>query len=90
MEQNGIRMPGDKNPAAKVERHKERASTISFLTLEEIDWQLKTLEDHPNLQTMVAVYIYSGLRRDELCWLTVDDVDLSAGGNGMTGYRTKA
>lgn len=83
MEQNGIRMPGEKNPAAKVERYKERASVISFLTLEDIDEQLKALDDHPKLQTMVAVYIYAGLRREELCWLTEDDVDLSAGGNGM-------
>lgn len=83
MEQNGIRMPGGKNPAAKVERYKERASMISFLTLKEIDEQLKVLEGHPELQIMVAIYIYSGLRREELCWLTVDDVDLSAGANGM-------
>ncbi|MDA8412675.1 MAG: tyrosine-type recombinase/integrase [Desulfobacteraceae bacterium] len=83
MEQNGIRMPGDKNPAAKVERYKERASEISFLTLEEIEEQLKALEPWPELQTMVAVYIYTGLRREELCWLTIDDVDLNAGNNGM-------
>ncbi len=83
MEQNGIRMPGDKNPAAKVERYRERAPMISFLTLQQIAEQLQALEGHPNLQTMVAVYIYSGLRREELCWLTVDDMDFSAGGNGM-------
>lgn len=83
MEQNGIRLPGDKNPAAKVERYKESASEISFLTMEEIEIQLKALEQWPELQTMVAVYIYSGLRREELCWLTIDDVNLNAGNNGM-------
>jgi len=83
MEQNGIRLPGDKNPAAKVERYKESASEISFLTLEAIDEQLKALEQWPELQTMVAFYIYTGLRREELCWLTIDDVDLNAGKNGM-------
>jgi integrase len=82
-EQNGIRLPGDKNPAAKVERYKESAGEISFLTLEEIEVQLKALEQWPELQTMVAVYIYSGLRREELCWLTIDDVNLNAGNNGM-------
>jgi len=33
MTQNGIRMPGDKNPAARVERYKERAPEIRFLTV---------------------------------------------------------
>jgi len=50
---------------------------------------LQTLEHLPDLQTIVAVYIYAGLRREELCWLTVDDVDLSGGGNGMIRIRAK-
>lgn len=83
MTQNGIRMPGGKNPAAKVESYKERASAISFLTLEQIEAQLAALDGHPKLQVIVAVYIYAGLRREELCWLTVDDLDFSAGSNGM-------
>lgn len=83
MTQNDIRMPGGKNPAAKVESYKERASVISFLTLEQIEEQLTALQGHPKLQIMVAVYIYAGLRREELCWLTVDDMDFSAGKNGM-------
>ncbi|MSN26368.1 MAG: tyrosine-type recombinase/integrase [Geobacter sp.] len=83
MQQNGIRMPADKNPAAKVERYRERAPMISFLTLPQINEQLKALDGHPMLQTIVAVYIYSGLRREELCWLTTDDVDLKAGVYGM-------
>jgi integrase len=83
MTQNGIRMPGGKNPASKVEAYKERASAISFLTLEQIESQLTALKDHPKLQVMVAVYIYAGLRREELCWLTVADMDFSAGSNGM-------
>lgn len=83
MTQNGIRMPGGKNPAAKVESYKERTSLISFLTLEQIEEQLTALQDHPKLQVMVAVYIYAGLRREELCWLTVGDLDFSVGSNGM-------
>ncbi|RII27749.1 MAG: hypothetical protein CXR31_05850 [Geobacter sp.] len=89
MEQHGIRIPGDKNPAAKVERYRERAPDISFLKLNEIDEQLQVLEHVPDLQTMVAVYIYAGLRREELCWLTIDDVDFTAGGNGMIRVRAK-
>lgn len=89
MEQNGIRMPGDKNPAAKVERYREKAPEIRFLTLEQIDQQLQALEMHPDLQVIVATYIYAGLRREELCWLTVDDVDFSAGVYGMIRVRAK-
>ena len=89
MSQNGIRLPGDKNPVARVERYKERASEISFLTLEQIDQQLQALADVPVLQTMVAIYIYAGLRREELCWLTLDDVDLPEAGKGMLRIRAK-
>ncbi len=89
MQQNGLILPGDRNPAAKVERYRERAPEISFLKLDEIDKQLKALEHLPDLQVMVAVYIYAGLRREELCWLTVDDVDFAAGGNGMIRVRAK-
>jgi integrase len=73
----------------KVERYREKAPEISFLTLAQIDEQLAALKDHPQLQTMVAMYIYAGLRREEALWLTVDDVDLSAGGNGMIRVRAK-
>ena len=59
------------------------------MRLDEIDQQLKALEHVPDLQAMVAVYIYADLRREELCWLTVDDVDYLAGGNGMIRVRAK-
>lgn len=89
MEQYGIRMPENRNPAAKVERYKEKAPNIRFLSLEQIDEQLKNLEDYPLLQTMVAMYIYAGLRREEALWLTVNDVDLDAGSNGMIRIQAK-
>jgi integrase len=38
---------------------------------------------------MVAVYIYAGLRREELCWLQESDVDFSAGIHGMIRVRIK-
>jgi integrase len=89
MQQNGLILPCDKNPAAKVERYRESAPEISFLKLDEIEQQLKSLEHLPDLQVMVAMYIYAGLRREELCWLTVYDVDFAAGGNGMIRVRAK-
>lgn len=89
MQMHGIRMPGNNNPAAKVERYREKAPEISFLTLEQIDAQLQALKDHPQLQTMVAMYIYAGLRREEALWLTARDVDLDAGPYGMLRIRAK-
>lgn len=89
MQQHGIRMPDNVNPAAKVERYREKAKEITFLTLQQIDEQLNALEDYPSLQTLVAVYIYAGLRREEALWLTVDDVDLEAGTYGMLRIRAK-
>lgn len=69
MDERGIRMPADKNPVRKVGRYKERAPEIRFLTLAQIDEQLDALAGHPQIQTMVAMYIYAGLRREELLWL---------------------
>jgi integrase len=89
MEQNGISITGDRNPAAKVERYRERAPDIRFLSLEQIDQQLKSLEKYPDLQVMVAVYNYAGLRREELRWLQESDVDFSAGIHGMIRVRAK-
>jgi len=64
------------NPAAMVERRREPASRIRFLTLPEIDKQLEVLAKEPTLQAIIATLIYAGLRRSEALWLTVDDVDL--------------
>ena len=66
-----------KNPVEAVPRFKEDTTPpISWLTQEQIEQQLAALQDHPQLRTMVAFYIYSGLRRMEGLWLTRDDVDL--------------
>jgi integrase len=83
MEQRGVRMPGDRNPAASVERYQERAPEIRYLTLPQIDEQLEALKFKPQLQAMVAMYIYAGLRREEALWLTVEDVNLRAGRCGL-------
>jgi integrase len=83
MNQRGVKMPGDRNPVTKVARYKEKAPEIVFLTLEQIDRQLEALAGNPLIQTMVAVYIYAGLRREEVLWLTRADVDLKSGPYGM-------
>lgn len=86
-----VRLPGHVNPAAKVAPYKERAPEIRFLTLAQIDEQLHHLRFNPKLQTMVAVLIYAGLRREELLWLTRQDIDLSRrhGGQGLIRVRAK-
>jgi integrase len=89
MKQRGVKTPDNLNPATQVERYKEHAPQITFLTLHQIDEQLKAIESKPQLQTMVALYIYAGLRREEALWLTVDDLDLKAGLHGMIRVRAK-
>jgi hypothetical protein len=59
-----------------VDRYKERASEIRYLTLPQIDEQLNGLTDAPQLQTMVATLIYAGLRREELLWLCTGDLEI--------------
>ena len=89
VKQRGVRMPGIENPAKEVERYRERASEISFLELHEIDEQLDRLESGTQLITIVALYIYAGLRREEALWLTKKDIDLNAGRYGVIRVRAK-
>lgn len=89
MSQYGIKMPGDVNPAKKVERFRERAKPIRFLTLSQIDEQLGKLEADPLIRTMVAMYIYAGLRREEALWLTREDVRLGDGKYGIIRVQAK-
>ncbi len=85
----GIRLPNDRNPVKRVERYKDKARTIRFLTLEQIERQMETLAEHPRLRAMVAVYIYAGLRREEALWLTRKDVDFDSGPHGVIHVRAK-
>lgn len=62
------------NPVAYVERYREPATEISFLSIRQIDEQLKILKPYPVIHTLCATYIYAGLRREEALWLTKDDV----------------
>ena len=87
--QNGINLPGGKNPAAAVERYKEDELVITYLSVADINTQLETLAAYPQLQTMVALYIYAGLRREEALWLTKHDIDLKSGKHGRIHIRPK-
>jgi integrase len=89
MKQGGVKIAGDRNPAARVERYKMAAPEIRFLSLEQIDQQLRAVEEQLQLQTMVAMLIYAGLRREELLWLTPDDLDLASGVYGLIRIRAK-
>ena len=89
MDEGGVRMPGDVNPVDKVKRYKESAPQIRFLSLEQIDQQLEVLKDHAVLRTLVAVYIYAGLRREEALWLTLEDIELNTGKHGVIRIRAK-
>jgi len=79
MRSGRVTLPGDRNPVARVDRYRERASEISYLTLPQIDEQLAALRFKPRLQAMVALLSYSGLRREEAGWLRGEDVDLRRG-----------
>jgi integrase len=88
-EQKGVWLPGERNPASKVERYRESAPNIRFLTLKQIEAQLEALADNLKLQAMVATLIFAGLRREELLWLTHDDLDLDTGKHGLIRVRAK-
>lgn len=74
----GIRMlrSPTTNPCEVVPKQKVPAPIIRFLSLAQIEEQLTALAPDVRLQTIVAVFIYAGLRREEALWLTRDDVDL--------------
>jgi len=81
-----VKMPNDKNPVTAFKRLRQHAPQIGYLTLDQIGEQLLGLESHRLVQTVVAMYIYAGIRREEASWLTIDDVDLHA---GMIRIRAK-
>ena len=64
------------NPASAVERRREPAPEIRFLTLDQIEEQIEALKGFPVLHAAVSTCIYTGLRREEVTWLTREDVDL--------------
>ncbi len=65
------------NPCDAVAKLRVPAPTIRFLDRSQITTQLEALKEDLKLQTIVAMYIYAGLRREEALWLTKEDVDLT-------------
>lgn len=64
------------NPVDAIKRPVLKAPVIKFLEKGDIKKQLEALIDRPQLQVMVAVCIYAGLRREEVVWLMCADIDL--------------
>ncbi|QEM67710.1 site-specific integrase [Geobacter sp. FeAm09] len=90
MTEGGVKFPGGKNPVEAVKRYREIKSDIRFLKMPQIDEQLQVLAGNLMLQTMVAFYIYAGLRREEALWLMPSDIDLEAGNYGAIRIRDKS
>jgi integrase len=89
MDERNVRFYRDRNPASKVKRRSEQQHDIRFLSRDEITQQLNALEERPQLQVMVAAYIFGGFRREELLWLRREDVDFAQGENGVIHIRSK-
>jgi integrase len=64
------------NPIDGVPRPRIPDRDIRFLTLEQIEGALEAVAD-TSLEAVVATAIYAGMRREEICWLTTKDVDLT-------------
>ena len=67
--------PDYHNPIEGVDRFPEPALVIEWLTTEDIAEQLDALNEYPSFRSLVATYIYAGLRRSEALWLTPADID---------------
>lgn len=89
MKEGGVRFPGGRNPIEGVKRYREIKGDIRFLKEREIQEQLQVLSEDLLLQTMVALYIYAGLRREEALWLMPSDFDWDAGNYGVIRIRFK-
>jgi integrase len=63
------------NPVAKVARPRIPEHDIRFLTLADVGKCLESVSGQW-IEAAVATAIYGGLRREELCWLTWEDVEL--------------
>ena len=77
--EGGVRFPGAANPVASVKPYRVNKGDVTLLKVRDIHEQLSALAGNILMQTMVAVYIYAGLRRSEALWLMLSDVDMEAG-----------
>jgi len=87
--QYGVHMPNNINPGLTMERYREKTHPIRFLTLPQIDEELRVLEEHPIIRILAAVYIFAGLRREEALWITRKDIDFKAGNHGVIYGQAK-
>ena len=77
--EGGVRFPGAVNPVANLKPYRVNKGDVTILKVRDIHEQLSALAGNILIQTMVAVYIYAGLRRAEALWLMPSDVELEAG-----------
>ncbi len=61
--------------------------TGKVINLHSCDGQRQRLKQQ--IQIMIAMYIYAGLRREEALWLQKSDLDFKSGANGMIRIRAK-
>lgn len=71
-----VKMPGDVNPIKSIEKFNEIVLPIIFLKRAKIAEQLFKIRRDVRLQTMIAVMIFAGLRREELLLLQHRDICL--------------
>lgn len=60
------------NPVGALPSYVCRNRRITFLSPQDVEEQLRALEDFPDLRVAVAIMIYAGLRRAETLWLTAN------------------
>jgi integrase len=65
------------NPVAATKRPRIQRRDPRFLSHDQIGECLAAVRGD-RIEAATATFIYSGIRREELCWLTWDDVDLKS------------
>lgn len=105
MATHGVRRPGGSNPVHNAQTYKIPTDDIRFLTAPQIKHQLgalievdmgvgkfknKNLRVAKQIQAMVAVYIFAGLRLAEVLHLTMADVELGDGVKSFGLIRVRA
>jgi len=78
-ERFSVRFDEPGGPVSTIRPTRLRAPEIVFLQPDEIRAQLDALTQHPRIRAAVALMIFAGLRREEVFWLTVGDLDLKRG-----------
>ena len=76
------------NPVSPIPRPRLAEREPAFLRQEQVELVLKAVQGS-RIHPLVATLIYAGLRREEACWLTKDDLDL-AGVTPVLRVRAKS